>query len=61
MNEQELIQLFREYFSYNSDTGMLSMAKKVKYSKRHVGDILDNITKVSNNEYYTVKAIPTNI
>ena len=55
MKEQELIQLFREYFSYNPDTGMLSMAKKVKYSKRYVGDILDTITKVNNNEYYTVR------
>ena len=50
MKEQELIQLFREYFSYNPNTGMLSMAKKVKYSKRCVGDILDTIAKVNNNE-----------
>lgn len=55
MEEQQLIHLFREYFSYNPETGMLSMAKKVKYSKRYVGDILDTITKVDNNEYYSVR------
>lgn len=55
MNEQQLLQLFREYFSYNPNTGMLSMAKKVKHSKRYVGDILDTIAKVNNNEYYHVR------
>lgn len=55
MEEKELIELFKEHFSYDYDTGMLTCIKKVKYSKRQIGDVIDNITKVKNNEYYSVR------
>ena len=54
MEEQELIELFKEHFSYDADTGMLTCIKKIKYSKRHIGDIVDSITRVKNNVYYSV-------